>query len=433
MLIQVLRNAKEGILSAILLSLWSIIFFSGLFFFAETYKCEYNPQSEKLFRYNSKNELEECRVHSIIDAYWWALVTIQCTGYGDLTPATYMGKIINGCIVLIANMIFMIPSAILTIEFLDLIIQKRKNEVIEKAIIKCENKIEKVRQRNFQKELKNIFPLESIQNNANTFIKYYNLHGSVFGSEGSFNSNSDKSINIEKPKSVIGFFKLKKGNSMGYPFEKDHNGSVHSSNESYKHIKSSSNYIHQNHIKFNIQDENIKSINSNILNNDDNINKNNNKILKSSKIIFDEPTTTIKYGVGNKFMNISRRNSNPEILKLNRIIENQRYLNKITTESKSGFMKPIKMEGYDNYDNANSSIVKNHKNSKREIEVEVKLGQYKYMSLREISKELYKLSMDYYAQCDDEFSEVDEQSGTLYLLMKCFEKSINQIRKFKAS
>jgi len=46
MLIQVLRNAKEGILSAILLSLWSIIFFSGLFFFAETYKCEYNPQSE---------------------------------------------------------------------------------------------------------------------------------------------------------------------------------------------------------------------------------------------------------------------------------------------------------------------------------------------------------------------------------------------------
>eukprot|EP00833_Pecoramyces_ruminatium_P002779 jgi/Orpsp1_1/1176811/evm.model.c7180000059129.1 len=433
MLIQVFKNAKEGIISTILLSIWSIIFFSGFFFFAETYDCEYDNQTEKLYRYNDNNELEECRVHSIIDAYWWALVTIQCIGYGDLTPITYMGRIVNGCIVLIANMIFSIPSAILTIEFLDLIMEKRKRDVIEKAVIKCENKIEKARKKNFHKELYNIFSSENlIQSNANTFIKYYNIHGSLSGSGGSLDE-SNISLNKNNPTNIIDFFKLKKSNnSLGRPLDK-YNNSIHGSIESITPIKSSSYYDYQKYSKSNLRNEYIKPIKSNSLNNNnnnnDNNNNNNNKILKSSEILLSDPTTTIKYDLGNKLINITKKSKNPDILKLNKIIRNQKYLNKLTTSNiKSS--NPFGMEGNGSGDSYNS--MKNRKNNKGEIEVEFKLGEVKYMTVSEISKELYKLSMEYYAQCDDEFSEVDEQSGTLYLLMKSFEKCINQIRKIKS-
>jgi len=55
------------------------------------------------------------------------------------------------------------------------------------------------------------------------------------------------------------------------------------------------------------------------------------------------------------------------------------------------------------------------------------MGEVKYMTVGEISKELYKLSMEYYAFCDNEIGEVDEQTGTLYLLMNGLDKTINLV------
>ncbi|ORY61874.1 voltage-gated potassium channel [Neocallimastix californiae] len=451
MLLQVFKNSKEGIISTIMLSVWGIIFFSGYFFFAETYDCEFDTQTEKYYRYNSQNELEECRVNSIIDSYWWAVVTIQCIGYGDLTPATFQGKIVNGCIVLIANMIFSIPNAILTIEFLDLIMKKRKNDIIDKAVIECENKIEKAKKKNFKKEFINIISSENLQNNGNTFIKYYNIHDSIYNSVNSSIGNSNKSLNRNEPTNIIDFFKIKKSNnSLGYSLDKgslnDNQKSKKSNslNDSQKQKKSNSLNDNQKSKKSNSLNDSqkqksnslseyLKPINSKIFSNDNNTNMNNGKILKSSEILLDDPTTTIKYGLGNKLMNL--KSTNPDMLKLNKIIKNQQYLNKITTKSQPKYSRPFGMEGKGSGDSYNStdSTVKNRKNDKGEIEVEFKLGEVKYMTVREISKELYKLSMDYYAQCENEFSEVDEQSGTLYLLMKYFEKSINQIRKIKAN
>ncbi|ORX76376.1 voltage-gated potassium channel [Anaeromyces robustus] len=434
MLIQVFKNSKEGIISTVLLSLWTILFVSGFFFFAETYDCEYNEDMNKLIRHNSNNEIEECRVQTILDAFWWALVTVQCIGYGDLTPATPLGKIINGIMVLISNMIFMIPSAILTIEFLELIMEKKKKDIIDKAVVKCELKIDKARRKKFNKELLNILSNENIQNNANTFLKYYSINGSMFGSTGSLRSNH---IN-DSPTNIIDFFKLKKNNNS----LNNVHGSNHSllgSNESLKPVKkisplglprpNKSTSLDEKRYADNSLNEYIKSTSFSSINNN-----NQNIILKTNEIPLNDPTVTIKYGLGDKLLDFSKKNCDPDLLKLNKIIKNQRYLNKITVKSSTGYSKPFGMEGNnsaDSYSSTESSCTRNRKNEKGEIEVELKLGEVKYMSASEISKELYKLSMEYYASCEDEFTDVDEQSGILYLLMKGFEKTIQVIRKMK--
>jgi len=385
-----------------------------------------------------------------------------------------MGKVINGFIVFIANIIFMIPSAILTIEFLDILMRTKKDDIIEKAVVKCESKIDKARKKNFNKELKSIFSKENMQNkyntftkyytnNENTFIKYYNINGSFYGSNSSLNSNGN-----DKPTNVLDLFKLKKNNnssgqmlnnnnsnsgsninnnsssnnnnhksnnSIGYPMDKSFksNSSIdrrlernYRSNESLNYIKPVP-YHHENckPLNSNMLTESIKHIKSNST--DDSIIIKNDKILKSSEMLLNDPTTTLKYGLGDKLL--SKKSDNPDILQLNKIIKRQQYLNRITTQADNN-RRSMNINGSnDSYSSIESG--KNRKNEKGEIAVELKIGQVKYMSVREISKELYNLSMEYYAQCDNEFSDVDEQSGTLYLLMKGFEKTIHSIRKIR--
>jgi len=49
MLMEVFKNAKEGLISTFFLSMWAILFFSNFFFFAETYECTYDSQSDVCF------------------------------------------------------------------------------------------------------------------------------------------------------------------------------------------------------------------------------------------------------------------------------------------------------------------------------------------------------------------------------------------------
>jgi len=49
LLVEVFKNAKEGLISTFLLSMWAIIFFSNFFFFAETYECTYDAQTDVCF------------------------------------------------------------------------------------------------------------------------------------------------------------------------------------------------------------------------------------------------------------------------------------------------------------------------------------------------------------------------------------------------
>ncbi|ORY24744.1 voltage-gated potassium channel [Neocallimastix californiae] len=311
-LLKVLRNSVDGLITVTILVLWTTMFFTAFFFFAETYDCEFDKVTEKYYRVVS-NKTEECLVNSIIDSYWWGVVTTACIGYGDTTPVTAQGKIVVGFTIIFAIMIFPIPSSILTIEFMEFLVQLKKNETIENAVKECEKKIEKA--------LGGHSGMTHLQNARNDPVSIKNLF-----------KDSNKASSSDKNKNITG----------------------------------------------------------------------------SSELLSDS-TTTIKYALSKQLMT----NKDPEIEELNRIIQDQKNLHQTM------ILLKIKNIGH------------SRKNSQGKIEVDINMGEVKYMSVGEISKELYKLSMEYYAFCDNEIGDVDEQTGTLYLLMNGLDKTINLVNALR--
>lgn len=45
------------------------------------------------------------------DALWWSIVTSTTTGYGDLSPATWQGRIVAGALMLV-SILFILPLLI---------------------------------------------------------------------------------------------------------------------------------------------------------------------------------------------------------------------------------------------------------------------------------------------------------------------------------
>ncbi|ORX49303.1 voltage-gated potassium channel [Piromyces finnis] len=356
-LLKVLKNSGDGFITVTVLVLWSMMFFSSFFFYAETHDCEFDPKTEQFYR-QTKDGPKKCLVNSIIDSYWWGLVTVTCLGYGDTTPVTAPGKVVNGITIIFAIMIFPIPSSILTIEFMEFLVQLKKNETIENAVKECEKKIEKARKKRVKKELKDIISTRAFSNSTNTFLKYYSIHTSA-------------------------------GNPSGLTY------------------------------LANTRNDPVNI--TNLFKNDNDVIKEVNENGTSSNDLLYDSTTTIKYSLSKQLL----KNKDPEIEELKSIIQDQKNLhkatvsfNKIPKSSKDNEINPAYLS---------TEFVHNRKNSQGKIEVDMNMGEIKNMTVGEISKELYKLSMEYYAFCDNEISEVDEQTGTLYLLMNGLDKTINLV------
>jgi hypothetical protein len=358
-LLKVLRNSVDGLITVTILVLWTTMFFTAFFFFAETYDCEFDKVTEKYYRVVS-NKTEECLVNSIIDSYWWGVVTTACIGYGDTTPVTAQGKIVVGFTIIFAIMIFPIPSSILTIEFMEFLVQLKKNETIENAVKECEKKIEKARKKRVKKELKDIISTRAFSNSTNTFLKYYSINNGVGGHSGMTHLQNARN----DPVSIKNLFK--------------------DSNKASSSDK--------------------------------------NKNITGSSELLSDSTTTIKYALSKQLMT----NKDPEIEELNRIIQDQKNLHQTMISFKDQKVEDNKLDLY-----LSPSIGHSRKNSQGKIEVDINMGEVKYMSVGEISKELYKLSMEYYAFCDNEIGDVDEQTGTLYLLMNGLDKTINLVNALR--
>jgi voltage-gated potassium channel len=46
------------------------------------------------------------RIHSLLDAIWWAVATVTTVGYGDVSPITNIGKIIGIFMMIIGTALF---------------------------------------------------------------------------------------------------------------------------------------------------------------------------------------------------------------------------------------------------------------------------------------------------------------------------------------
>ena len=70
---------------------------------------------------------------NIGDGFWWCIVTFTTTGYGDIYPITPLGKLLGGILSLIGIAMITIPTGIIGSSFMNVIQQREKKKVEERA------------------------------------------------------------------------------------------------------------------------------------------------------------------------------------------------------------------------------------------------------------------------------------------------------------
>ena len=83
------------------------------------------------------------KLHSILDAIWWAVATVSTVGYGDVSPITPTGKVVGIGMMIIGTALFssytaLFAGALVTAKFDD--IEKEVHE-IEKSVSHLEHEL----------------------------------------------------------------------------------------------------------------------------------------------------------------------------------------------------------------------------------------------------------------------------------------------------
>ncbi|CAG8558588.1 7135_t:CDS:2 [Acaulospora morrowiae] len=65
------------------------------------------------YRVNEDGVVEKSPFQSIVHCFWWSMVTLTTTGYGDSVPATPLGKLIAGFTMLCGILVIALPTSIL--------------------------------------------------------------------------------------------------------------------------------------------------------------------------------------------------------------------------------------------------------------------------------------------------------------------------------
>jgi voltage-gated potassium channel len=100
MVTNIFKTRMSELLLSLVLAIFLIIIASCLLYFAE---------------HNVKNT----DFTSIPATIWWAVVTLTTTGYGDMIPATAIGKLLTAIIMMAGVAFFALPAGIITAGFLE--------------------------------------------------------------------------------------------------------------------------------------------------------------------------------------------------------------------------------------------------------------------------------------------------------------------------
>ncbi|KAL3095984.1 hypothetical protein niasHS_005743 [Heterodera schachtii] len=113
------RSQKQLQMMAIVL-LTGVVFFSTMIYFLE------------------KDELSTPFV-SIPAAYWWCIVTMTTVGYGDVVPATTMGKVIASAAIMCGVLVLALPITIIVDNFIKVAQEEQQTEQIKAELLAMED------------------------------------------------------------------------------------------------------------------------------------------------------------------------------------------------------------------------------------------------------------------------------------------------------
>ena len=107
---RVMHQKREELLTVVLVLFVLLLMASSLMFFAER-----DAQPDKFA--------------SIPSAMWWSVITLTTVGYGDVFPATVVGRMIAGVIAILGIGLFALPAGILGSGFLEELQHRRRSGV----------------------------------------------------------------------------------------------------------------------------------------------------------------------------------------------------------------------------------------------------------------------------------------------------------------
>ncbi len=113
--------------------------------------------------------LVEPQIKTFGDGIWWALVTITTVGYGDITPATTLGKFVAGTLMFVGLGLIATVTAIVSAKFISNYVDHHTNDDVLEKLEELEAEIEKLKSLE-EDELEKLDELDSeIQNIKDKF------------------------------------------------------------------------------------------------------------------------------------------------------------------------------------------------------------------------------------------------------------------------
>jgi len=79
------------------------------------------------------------------DGIWWALVTVTTVGYGDITPATTLGRFVAGTLMFFGLGLIATVTAIVSAKFVQNYVDHHTNDDVLEKLQELESEIEKLK------------------------------------------------------------------------------------------------------------------------------------------------------------------------------------------------------------------------------------------------------------------------------------------------
>ncbi|KAI8807862.1 hypothetical protein BJ742DRAFT_300765 [Cladochytrium replicatum] len=109
LLARALVIARDGLLLLFLTFLLSVLLASSFVYYTERIYCV--QENGMLVDIVTK---EECNYQSIVDAFWWGVVTLTTTGYGDSIPKYWPGRIVAGLTMTTGLIVFSVSVSLVS-------------------------------------------------------------------------------------------------------------------------------------------------------------------------------------------------------------------------------------------------------------------------------------------------------------------------------
>ena len=89
--------------------------------------------------------LAEPEIQTFGDGIWWALVTVTTVGYGDITPATTLGRLVAGSLMFFGLGLIATVTAIVSAKFVQNYVDHHTNDDVLEKLEELESEIEKLK------------------------------------------------------------------------------------------------------------------------------------------------------------------------------------------------------------------------------------------------------------------------------------------------